>query len=332
MTTEPKAVITPFGDSFFDADWRYQLAIQLAADPRMKYPAPDALRDDLVRAGARFLRKEAAKVPSSDPVRARFDRIRRWGLEGAHRRIGNVAEALLLTEAPLEAIAADMGCSIDDLRMYEGMFFNVRGADGAMGLSPAQKAYLASEGTFKPTTARPEFLMWRRVGACAGYSALVQLLELGKGSWADAPTVDLVEVTVNMTKAETLAKLAAGAMSTGELFRLEANRIKDKLVRHETGELKQKDEAMELLLQLMQMMAPKMVEHDRIRRAQAMEAAHSLQGAQDSINQTEIADLGVEATNEAIDQQLRPIKDQFAKMNRASMDLANRNGMPAGTA
>ncbi len=133
-----------------------------------------------------------------------------------------------------------------------------------------------------------------------------------------------------MTRAETLAKLATGAMSTGDLFRLEANRIKDKLVRHETGELKQKDEAMELLLQLMQMLAPRMIEHDRVRRAQAMEAAQSLQGAQNSIDQTEIADLGVEATNEAIDRQLQPIKDQFAKMNRASMDLANRFGASAG--
>ena len=331
MTTEPKAVITPLGDAFFDADWRYQLAVQLAADPRMKYPDPIALRDDLVRAGARFLRKEAVKVPSSDPARARFDRIRRWGLDGVHRRVGNVAEALLLTEAPMDAIAADMGCPIADLRMYEGMFFNVRNADGVMALSPAQRVYFATEGTFKPTTARPEHLMWRRVAVGAGYSALAQILELGKGSWADAPAVDLVEVTVNMTRAETLAKLATGAMSTGDLFRLEANRIKDKLVRHETGELKQKDEAMELLLQLMQMMAPKMVEHDRIRRAQAMEAAQSLQGAQNSIDQTEIADLGVEATNEAIDRQLQPIKDQFAKMNRASMDLANRLGTSAGS-
>lgn len=144
--------------------------------------------------------------------------------------------------------------------------------------------------------------------------------------------MDLVEVTVNMTRAETLAKLATGAMSTGELFRLEANRVKDKMARHMTGELKKSDEAMELLLQLMQMLAPKMVEHDSVRRAQAMEAAQSLQGAQNSIDQTEIADLGAEASNELINQQLRPIKDQFAKMNRASMDLVNRLGASAGPA
>lgn len=164
MTAEAKVVTSPGGDAFFDADWRYKLAVQLAADPKLKHPDPGALRDDLVRAGARFLRKEAAKLPSSDPARAGFHRIRRWGLDGAHRRVGNVAEALLLTEAPMDAIAADMGCPIDDLRMYEGMFFNVRNADGVMALSPAQRVYFATEGTFKPTTARPEHLMWRTRG------------------------------------------------------------------------------------------------------------------------------------------------------------------------
>jgi hypothetical protein len=315
-------IVTPYDDPFFHPDWRYRLATLLAADPRAKYPSPDAVRDVVVRTTARHL-KAAQTKPSPD--RNRLDRVRRWAPTGASERVGHVIAALLLTEAPMDALAIDVGCALEDLQAYERLHFNVRDPAGNMALSPAQRAFFATEGTFKPTAARPDYLMWRRVAVNAGYQALIQILELGKGSWAEAPKVDLAEVTVAMAKGETLARLATGGLSTGELARLESNRIRDRLARHMTGELKMKDEGMELAIQIMQLVAPKMVDLDRIRQAQAADAMSTLHQAQDAIGQTDIPDNGPEAGYDAMDRMLRPVKDQFAKM-------AAKKATPACTA
>lgn len=315
MNTESQTIITPFEDPFFRPDWRHQLAAQLATDPKLKHAAMEALRDEWVRAGARYLRKQQQQPAVPAPSRVHFDLVYRWGLEGDNRQVGRLAEALLLTEAPLRAIAEDLGCGAEDIHAYERMFFNVRDADGAMVLSPAQRTYFAGEGSFMPTTTRPEHLMWRRMAVSAGYKALVRMLELGQGAWTDAPSVDLVEVTVEMSKAETLAKLASGSMSTADLLKMEANRIKDRLVRHTTGELRHRDEGMELALQLLQMMAPKMVDHQRVMEAMANRVSEPGHPAQDAIDQTEVADRGPISANDAINRELEKKKQEFRRIH-----------------
>lgn len=327
-------IVTPLDDPFFQPDWRFRTATRLAADPRTKSPSPMAVNDQTVRTLARQLKVAADGKARPTPERAQHERIMRWAPTGASERVGRLIEALLLTDAPMDALAVDVGCALEDLQAYERLFFNVRDHAGNMGLSPAQRAFFATEGTFKPTTARPDHLMWRRVAVNAGYHALTQVLELGKGSWAEAPKIDLPEVTMAMAKGETLAKMATGGLSTGELARFESNRIRDRLARHMTGELKMKDEGMELAIQLLQLMAPKMIDLDRIRQAQASEAMPDPQQAQDAIGQTEVPDNGPESTNEAINRMLEPVKDQFRRMaaKKATPDGLRdpNNTRPAG--
>jgi regulator of replication initiation timing len=152
----------------------------------------------------------------------------------------------------------------------------------------------------------------------AVYRALIDVLEFGRGHWDEAPAVDLVEVTVSMAQAETLAKLASGRMTTGELLRLESNRIRDRLARFETGEDKKKnDEAMEILLKVMQKLAPKMTPVEKIRHAQEQVAAENLAQAEQNITRTETGDRGAEAGNENLDLTLKKKAGELARANGA---------------
>jgi hypothetical protein len=317
MTTDTKTTVTPFDDAFYAPDWRYRLAVACAEDPMFKHPATRAMQDKTVKSAVRHLKAKSSKSVKLRSDRARFDQVRRWGTDGPHRHTGHVIEALLLTDAPMEAIAEDMGCEVATLVLYEKLFFNVRDKDGQMSLAPAQKQFFATEGTFKPTTQRPEHLMWRRVAVSAGYNALVEILELGSGNWSEAPRVDLVDVTTRMAKAETLAMVAAGGLSASELAKLEANRLKGQLIRHQTGEAKVKDEGMELALELMQLMAPKMVEHQAISRAQALTAAENMRMAEENIAGTPVDDSGQSQSQAAFSQKLQtalaPLAKEYSK-------------------
>lgn len=325
MKDEPAFIVTPLEDTFYCPDWRYRLASAMVADIGYKQPASDAQRDPHVRAALLRLTGGKTKGKKTDPERLRFDRVQRWGRDGPHRHTGHVIEALLLTDAPLDAIATDLGCNVDDVWLYERLFFNVRGEDGSMALSPAQKAFFATEGTYKPTQTRPEHLMWRRVAVNGGYRALLQVLEMGPGAWVTAPYVDIVELTIGMGRGETLAKVAAGGMSMGELSRLESNRLKDKLIRHTTGELKQKDEGMEFALGLLKLMAPKMVEVEKIQEAQERRAAENLREAEHAIKQTEVPDGGAASGHEAMNRALRKSMEQVRRL------FETEDGRPLGS-
>jgi len=308
MPDKETEIITPFDDSFYDPGWRYSLAEACAVDSEFKHPTRSAMLDAGVRQAVRHMKATPPKLVRPDSYRARFSQVLRWGRDGPHRQTGYVIEALLLTDAPVSAIAHDMGSDVATLELYEKLFFNVRDDRGNMTLAPAQKQFFATEGTYKPTKQRPEYLMWRRVAVSAGYRALIEILELGLGSWGDAPNADLVRVTTDMARAETLAKVAAGGLSSGELARLESNRLKGKLIRHQVGEKGGRDEGMELALKLVQLMAPKMVEPERISRAQALQAEESLHEAERRIEKTEVEDKGAlesrVALQDALDKQL----------------------------
>jgi len=324
MPTDAVPIITPLDDAFYSPDWRYRLAVAMSQDAGFKHSMPEAMRDPHVRAVVQLMTGGKFKTRKHDPDRLRFERAQRWGLDGPHRHTGHVIEALLLTDAPIDAIAADMGCNAEDVQLFERLFFNVRGGDGSMNLAPAQKAFFATEGTFKPTQTRPEHLMWRRVAVNAGYRALLQILEMGTGAWDKAPGTNIVDVTIGMGRAETLAKVAAGGMSMGELSRLESNRIKDKLVRHTTGELTHKDEGMELVRKIFQLLAPKMVDAQRIREAEEMRATENLRDAERAIVETEVRDRGVAAGEESLNRALRKSLEQVRRLHETE------DGQPLG--
>lgn len=294
----PIEVITPYDDPYFHPDWRIRLATRLAAEPG-KRPLT-AIKDEWIRHAVKCMKAKDGGHSGTGKGQTLFRRLARWASGGTNERVGHVIEALLLTDAPMSAIAEDIGCSVDDVWAYELLYFNVRDSQGSMKLSPAQRTFFATEGVFKAATARPEHLMWRRVAVSAGYRALLGVLELGEGRWSDAPKVDLVDVTMNMGRSEALAKLAAGAMSTGEFSRLDSNRIKDRLVRHTTGDLGKKDEGMELALQLMQLLGPKMVPVEHIQEAQAQRAAENIMQAEATIAKTEIEDNGPIVARDAL--------------------------------
>lgn len=322
MKSDTSEIITPFEDSFYHPDWRARLIQARLDDPGYKHPIGEAMRDATVRKILKFNETGESRPQRVSEGRGRYHRVRRWGEHDAFRKTGHIIDALLLTDAPLEAIATDFGCDQKDLILYARLYFDVRTQNSGMDLAPAQKQFFATEGGYKPTLQHPEYLMWRRVAVSAGYTALIRVLELGEGSWADAPRVDIARVTTEMAKTETFATLASGRMSTAEVFKLDANRLKEKLIRHTTGEANTKDEGMELALQFMQLTAPKMVEHDRIRQAQAAKAAESMAEAERAIEGADIEDMGRASADETLRQALldaaQPLIDAHEKTGTLS--------------
>jgi hypothetical protein len=305
MQTDLVTIMTPFEDSCYEPDWRSRLATAMMNDPRFKHPVPATMRDPYVWKAVKYMRAAKTSPARLDPDRLRFDRVQRWGTGDRHRQTGHVIEALLLTDAPLEDIAGDMGCAVGDVQLYERLFFSVRADDGSMTLAPAQKAFYATEGTYRPTQTRPEHLMWRHVAVGVGYRALLQILGMGSGSWDSAPKVDVVEVTIGLGRAEALSKVAAGGMNLNELSRMETTRIKERLLRHATGELKYEGKAMITLMSLMKLMAPKMLEVYNESNEQAIKATQNTCAAQNAIAQTPVEDMGTQKGFDEINAQLR---------------------------
>ncbi len=106
--------------------------------------------------------------------------------------------------------------------------------------------------------------------------------------------------------------------------RLESNRIKDKLVRHTTGELTHKDEGMELVRKIFELLAPKMVDAQRIREAEEMRATENLRDAERAIVETEVRDRGVAAGEESLNRALRKSLEQVRRLHETE------DGQPLG--
>lgn len=292
-------IATPFDNCIFAPDWRWQAAKHLSRPTSVVKLNRAATKDPWVVRAVKFLRATGkdSRMPEDEQVHWR--RTEQLAEDGTLQNIRHTVEALLLTDAPLEALAVDTGLPVEEIRLFERLFFNVRSDDGKMTLRPLQRQFFATQGVLKTQRQLPPHLMWRRIAVEVGYAGLVRVLQLGPGSWKDAGNVDLVQSAIDMGRADVMAQMASGELNAAAIHRMESNRLREKQLRLLVGEERGETEARETLQKILQAMAPRMVEFQNIKDAQA-EAQQSAPLLDAKIHATKVSDAGYEAGADAI--------------------------------
>jgi hypothetical protein len=319
-TDQPDVIHSPHDNVIFAPDWRWQAARHLSEPATPMKLNRAAIKDPWVGNAVKYLRATGKSSRMSEEEQAVWRRTVQLAEDVSLQNIRHTVEALLLTDAPLEALAADTGLPIAEIKLFERLFFNVRDDDGRMVLRPLQRQFIATMGALKTRRQLPAHLMWRRVAVEAGYTALVRVLQLGSGSWSEAKSVDLVQSAIEMGRADIMAQMASGELNAAAVHRMEFNRLREKQLRLLVGEEKGETEAREILLKILQSMAPSMVEFQKLKEAQeaVLERAPHLNA---QIQETKVVDVGYEAGAEAmamaVRNKLAPIGEKMLAGKRA---------------
>jgi hypothetical protein len=313
-------IATPHDNCIFAPDWRWQAARHLSQPGTPMKLNRAAIKDAWVGTAVKYLRATGKNSRMSEDEKALWRRTVQLTEDVSLQNIRHTVEALLLTDAPPEALAADTGLPISEIRLFERLFFNVRDDDGRMVLRPLQRQFFATQGALKTQRQLPPHLMWRRIAVEAGYTALVRVLQLGSGSWSEAKNVDLVQSAIDMGRSDVMAQMASGELNAAAVHRMEFNRLREKQLRLLVGEEKGETEAREILLKVLQAMAPSMVEFRPIKESQD-EAQQSAPQLNAQIHETKVTDIGYEAGAEAmamaVRNKLAPIGEKMLAGKRA---------------
>jgi hypothetical protein len=230
-----------------------------------------------------------------EPVnRDEYDRIQRvlswyYNDKSEYRRI---MEALLLAAAPFDAIAADIGINVNDVRMYERLCFNVRDDQGQMKLGDVQRLMIVQQDS---TDEQGLKLMAVR----GGYKALCSLVGITP-HWKEAPDINIQDQTVQTSRSLLYRNLIRGQCQPKDLAVIEANDIKRQQIMVSTRQPdEEKKEFIDPVgLRILKMMAPKMIETTLTEEEKEIQNKLLQQKFQTEakINSTPIVDHGVKAS------------------------------------
>lgn len=283
-------IITPLDDPVgYMPDWRSRIA-QILTTAHLPYPfelGPDLF----IRACRRYLQLNIHKMR---PVRfAEHESIRRalmWH-DNEKSEFRLIIEALLLTPAPFDAIAADIGINVNDVKMYERLCYNVRDDQGQMTSGDVQRLMIVRQDLNDEQGLK---LMAVR----GGYQALCNLIGIQK-HWKEAPDVKIHDQILQTSRCLLYKNLILGKYQSKDLAVIEANDIKRQQIMVLTKQPDDdKHEAMDSFgLQLLQALAPKMLKNTPTdeETGKQNEALKNKLQTQEKINNTPIVDNGVQA-------------------------------------
>jgi len=144
MKFRSENIITPFDDPVgYMPDWRRRVARTLTTTPQIC--PPEIASDVFLKVCRRhFQLVDHHFYPAN---KAEYDCIQRvfsWH-DSDKPEFRRIMEALLLTAAPFDAIAADIGIDVNDARMYERLCYSVRDDQGQMKLGDVQRLMIAQQ-------------------------------------------------------------------------------------------------------------------------------------------------------------------------------------------
>lgn len=217
-----------------------------------------------------------------------------------------ILESLLLTEAPFDAMADDIGeISPDDIRMYERLCYSVRDDQGQMKLGDVQRLMIVQQDS---TDEQGLKLM----AVKGGYEMLCNLVGIKTPHWKEAPEINIQEQIIKTSRFQLYRNLILNKCQSKDLAVIEANDIKRQQIMVLT---KQPDEEKKEFidpfgLRLLKMLAPKMIVTtltDEEKEVQNKLLQEKLQ-TEAKINSTQIVDhgvkVGVAVLNEGISKHL----------------------------
>lgn len=269
-------------------DWRCRIARILIT---AHLPCPVELGPDYyLKACRRYLQLTAHNFR---PVRfAEYECIRRvltWH-DKNESLFRLIIEALLLTAAPFDAIAADIGISADDVKMYERLCLNVRDDQGQMILGDVQRLMIVQQDLNDEQG-------WKLMAVRGGYEMLCNLIGINTPHWKEAPVVKIHEQILQTSRFLLYRNLILGKYQSKDLAAIETNDLKRQqiMVLTKQPEDADKTDSMDAFgIQLLQALAPKMMEtalKDE-EMAKQNEAVKNKLNVQEKINNTTVVDNG----------------------------------------
>lgn len=283
-------IITPVDDPVgYMPDWRSRIARVLTTAHLI---CPEELATDhFFKACRRHLQLTAHNIrPVNKEEYDCIQRVLTWH-NNDKSEFKRIMESLLLAAAPLDAIAADIGISVDDVRMFERLCFSVRDDQGQMILGDVQRIMIAQQDL---TDLQGLKLMAIR----GGYKVLCCLVGIQTPHWKEAPDVKIHEQILQTSRVLLYRNLILGKYQSKDLAAIETNDLKRQqiMVLTKQPEDAGKTDSMDAFgIQLLQALAPKMMEtalKDE-EMAKQNEALKSKLQTQAEINKTPIVDNGI---------------------------------------
>ena len=294
MIINGQTVITPKDDpAAYELDWRYRVAVAGTAGKSNRIPFLLCEDNELQRCVAHIRYRGIHPFKDGDILMV-HDRVLGW----RDQSTGRLLEAYLLTSEPSDKIAGELGLSTGDVALYEKLFFNVRGPDGAV--LPGVLVRLRSEIANEPDEAG----RLKRAALRGGVRLLRQLTQsVGDGA-GDALT--------NLVEQELTCRLVTGQLSSRDLTKLQANGLVRERIRSEGADtVLARNEGWMYTLKLLEATKLHMVKREQT--AETIAATNSeIQArlrSQRNIQATPIVDdkgKGEEALNELLKKSFKP--------------------------
>jgi hypothetical protein len=174
-------------------------------------------------------------------------------------------EALLLTGAPYDIIAKDLGLRADAIEAYEKLFFNTRNADGSLRKGCYNRSRFAINETELLAEHTGSEVVWRAVGFYMGYSGLVQLWRWDHdAAGLEGRTQGLFDEMWRYSQSRMLDKILRDQVSMFDLNNMMGNYIQDQRMRFDTKQDTGDSLAgAQIAIQMLQMCAPQVTEAAR---------------------------------------------------------------------
>ena len=271
MTVDDQIIVTPADDAlFYDFDWRYLVAHHAIRSKKL----PSQAGDSIVRTYIRYLKS----VRRRDEEAETFRRAESLHADASWQTI---IRACLLTNTGTAQIADDLGLPASAISCYERLFFNVRNDEDRPIKAQVLRMALKNE----VEAGEQERCRFINLAIKGGYVALIDNLpSITTSSESRLTAAELVD-------RELHRRIMRGDMRTCDLIRLKSIHVNEDRMLHETGQKGAPDKGMELVRDILQLLAPK-VAGDNDTNADAESAIARLLKAERSIAETELNDLG----------------------------------------
>ena len=233
MIMNDQTILTPYDDDGnYHPDWRRRIGLIAASAPRGVIPV-FLLNDDYIRKYTHFMRCNASQFKENqsksrvvfipDPARRDLQMVQNWW-DASGSPFRYYIETMLLLDVDMEFIASTLGTTLERIKWYEKLFFNIRDNKGKVKSSRALRMRFAvnSEQDGVPKSEHDEFTEWRVTAVEYGVSGLAKYWH-----WkiVDTHPLDSYDTMAEASEALLISRIAKGQISNRDLNELQSNFI-----------------------------------------------------------------------------------------------------------
>lgn len=238
MQIHKQDIITPVDDPIqYDAEWRHKTAVSLLGSHR----SVDSLYVDVVEDPYVLLHREylkASRNGSGLPYDMRNNHIAHgWFSKPSNLDIRARIEPLLLTGAPYESIALDIGggdIDSDVIKIYERLYFPVRDKDGALHKSCWLRTRFTNEGVGSPNDLKDSPRLWKLVASQLGYKAIV-FMWMWEGNWQTKKGLNFLSEAWRAAQSLMLSRLMSQSVRDFDLNNFLGRYTDHERMKHDTA-------------------------------------------------------------------------------------------------